>query len=89
MLSWFIKNLAITLAIYAAFPMLFALLWRREIKINSYRIWSFVVNFIIAAALFVMQGGGAMNATPCILWTIVFTSLGKRVLDKRGFLLGW
>lgn len=89
MFLWFIKNLAITLAIYAAFPMLFALLWRREIKINSYRIWSFAVNLSIAAALFVAQGGGVMNATPCILWTFVFTSLGKRVLDKRGFLLGW
>jgi len=83
--SGLLLNLAITLVMYSFFPILYAYIRRKEIESFHYRAKCFIFNLIIGAVMVAFFGGVA-NGAPYILWTFVFSSIGKRILTNRGLL---
>lgn len=81
-----IVSLAITAFAYALFPLLYANLRKRPITARKYRVFCFLFNFWVMV-LFIALNGGSSSGSPFFLWTWVFSSLGKKILDERYVLL--
>ena len=78
-----IISLLITLISYCSFPLLFAMIRKSPISSKNYSTFCYVFNGVIAF-VFVIINGGAINVAPYLLWTSVFSSIGKNILNKKG-----
>lgn len=78
-------SLLITVAVYCAFPLLYARLCRKPITARKYRVHCFFVNFLIMLVFKLITAGS--STSPYFLWTTVFTYSGVKNLKSRGILL--
>lgn len=74
-------DLILTMVLYGAFPMFFALTRKKAIRDRKYKILCYVVNLLIKLAL---CRGSIFNYAPYALWTFVFSRLGITILGNRG-----
>ena len=82
-----IFNLLITIFAYGLFPFILAKARKTAISKKKYNRLCYAVNFVIAALFFLMsEDGGAMNLAPYVLWTAVFSYLGRNTLEKKELL---
>lgn len=75
-------SLAITLAAYGAFPLIFAAVRQQAITRKRYRVICFGFNLLVMIAFCVINERFTSWA-PYVIWTAVFSSVGVRVLIKR------
>lgn len=78
-------SLLITIAVYCAFPLLYAKLRRKPITALKYRVHCFLVNFLIMLVFKLITVGS--STSPYFLWSTVFTYSGVKNLKSRGVLL--
>ncbi len=78
-----IISLLITLAAYCAFPLIFASARKSPIANRRYRVYCYIFNFVVFI-LFTALNGEVANTGPYILWTLAFSAVGVKILDKRG-----
>lgn len=78
-------SLLITIAVYCAFPLLYAKLRRKPITARKYRVHCFLVNFLVMLVFKLVTAGS--SASPYFLWTTVFTYSGVKGLRNRGMIL--
>lgn len=78
-LAGFGASLVITLIAYGVFPLFFALLRNEEISKKKYTWTCFGVN---AAVMVVFIAVGS-NGGGYVLWTWIFSAIGKKILDSR------
>lgn len=76
-------SLVITLAAYGAFPLIFAAARRRVITSKRYRVICFGFNLLVMIAFCIINERFTSWA-PYIIWTAAFSSVGVRMLEKRG-----
>ncbi len=76
-------SLLITLAVYCAFPLIFACIRKKPITSRKYRVICFCFNFLPCVAFFSM---GSSSAWPYILWTSIFSSVGVGMLERNNVL---
>lgn len=81
-------SLIITLAVYSAFPLIFARTRKKTITKRKYRVLCYCVNFVVMV-LFIVMNGEASTSGPYFIWTWVFSASGIRTLESRGLLEGW
>ena len=83
-----IASFFITLLAYGAFPLAFAQQRKKTISKKKYQILCFGINFLVMACFVVIHilSGLSHSATPYFVWTIIFSSLGIRILIDRGLL---
>lgn len=74
-------NLVLTMVLYGAFPMVFAVTRKKAIRDRKYKILCYVVNLLIKLVLY---RGSALNLAPYVLWTFVFSRFGITILGNRG-----
>lgn len=80
-----VLSLLITVAVYCAFPLLYAKIRRKPITASKYRVHCFLVNFLIMLVFKLVTAGS--SASPYFLWTTVFTYSGVKNLRSRGMIL--
>lgn len=78
-------SLLITVAVYCAFPLLYAKLRKKPITAIKYRVHCFLGNFLIMLLFKLISAGS--SASPYFLWTTVFTYYGVKKLRDRGMIL--
>lgn len=78
-------NLVVTLFSYAAFPIIFAAVRNSPITKKKYRGLCYGINAIVML-IFIIIGGDASTGAPYLLWTLVFSSLGTKILGTRGIM---
>ena len=78
-------SLAITMFSYGFFPLLFAKLRKSPISNLKYNVICYIVNFLVQFVFFVIIYGKT-SGNPYILWTLVFTSIGTKILKNKGIL---
>ena len=83
--SSLIASIIVTLILYGAFPLAFALLRKKTIAKSKYRLLCFLVN-LVGLLLFVMVNGRPSSAAPYFLWTYVFSSCGIKLLTQKNAL---
>ena len=76
----FLISLAITLVAYGTFPLVFALLRKTPISKKKYRIYCYVVNFLVWTALLISDL--SKSAAPYILWTTIFSNTDAPLLPN-------
>lgn len=81
---YILLSLIITIIRYCIFPILFALLRKKNITRKKYRTLCYVINFFIMLLFYLVDS--TLNITPYILWTSIFVYIGSRILDKKGLL---
>lgn len=82
-----IFNLLITIFAYGLFPFILAKARKTAISKKKYNRLCYAVNFAIATLFFLLsENGGAMNLAPYILWTSIFSYLGRNTLEKKELL---
>ena len=79
-------SFAITLVVYGVFPILFSVFRKSEITATKYNVICFVVNFIVAIFVKYLMNSTS-NFAPCILWTVVFTAIGRSNLKSKNALI--
>lgn len=77
-------NILITVALYSAFPLLFASLRKVPITKKKYRWICFGVNLIPEMIALIIAGKS--SGGPYLLWTTVFAGVGVKNLASRGLL---
>lgn len=80
-----IVSLAITLAAYSAFPLIYAGNRTDDIEKRKYVSKCYLVNFCVMI-LFTVLNGGTPSVAPYILWTSVFSKSGVKKLEARNLL---
>ncbi len=75
--------LIITVLAYGAIPLIFAATRKAAITRKRYRVYCFILNFFVMI-IFIALNGEAVSAGPYILWTGVFSSVGAKILNKKG-----
>lgn len=80
-----IVSIAITAFVYSLFPLLYANLRKKPITARKYRVFCFLFNFLIM--VFFIALNGSSSGSPYFLWTWVFSSLGKMILEERYVLM--
>ena len=80
-----IISLIVTLVAYGAFPIIFAKSRKKPITRKKYRILCFAINAIVMF-LFIIANGRASSGGAYVLWTLVFSNRGVRILEERGCL---
>lgn len=78
----FIISLVITLVAYGAFPLIFAKTRKKSITRKKYRILCYGINAIVMF-LFIIANGRASSGGAYVLWTLVFSNRGIRILEYR------
>lgn len=78
-------SLAITLAIYSLFPLLFAIFRKNSITSKKYDSLCYGFNILIAI-VFTVAASGMVSFGGYVLWTVVFSMLGNKILQNRGLL---
>ena len=73
----------VTLVCYGAFPILFAKFRESPIRDKRYTLICYAVNFAVAAGFIAVGSTG----TAYVLWTFVFTRMGKSKLREKGILI--
>lgn len=77
-------SILMTVVVYASFPIIFAKLRKNKISKTRYRVYSFVVNFILHCVLSgIGVFGSFTNAAPMVVWTLVFTSFGYSMMEDK------
>ena len=79
-------SLVITLIAYCIFPIFFSIFRKKEIKGKTYTIICFAVNLVIMIT-FVAINGKASSGAPYLIWTTVFSNIGKSMLNKKGLIV--
>jgi len=84
-LTYFI-SLLITLVVYGAYPLLYAILQKEPITPKRYKWVCYGVNFFLFIFIMfgILQG---TSAWPYIFWTAVFISVGRKILRDKGLLI--
>lgn len=80
-IATFLLDLMLTMVLYGAFPMFFAVTRKKAIKDRKYAGICYAVNLLIK---FTLYQGNMLNLAPCLLWTIVFSRFGITILGNRG-----
>ena len=78
-------SLAITLAAYGAFPLIFARVRSRVITRKKYRVYCFGFNLLVMITFCIIYGRFSSWA-PYLIWTTVFSGMGIRTLINKGAL---
>ena len=73
----------VTLVCYGAFPLLFAKFRETPIRDKHYTIVCYGVNLAVAAGFMAIGSSG----TAYVLWTFVFSKIGKSKLREKGILI--
>lgn len=86
----FLVAVLVTAAIYAVFPLLFALLRTSEIKRKKYMTWCICVTAAVALGFGIISSlsGNGISFAAALLWGTIFYNVGKSILKKRGLLAG-
>lgn len=79
-----IVSLVITMVAYCFFPLLYAYCENEPISKTKYRLICFGFNFIIAVLFQFFSSNN--SGMPYWLWTFIFSSVGIRMLDKKGLI---
>lgn len=80
-----IGSLVLTLIAYGAFPLLFAALRAKPITRGKYKLFCFLVNLVIMFGIGFL-GEGSSSGGPYLIWTLVFSGVGTRMLKNHGAL---
>ena len=80
-------GIVITLVVYGAFPIILAMGRKEIITKTKYNLLCFGANFFVMFLLFALIQES--SGSPYILWTCVFSSIGLKILKKRGVLEGF
>ena len=83
---YFVTNLAFTLIIYGAFPLIFSRVRSEPITKKAYKTVCYIFNFVVMVLVNLANGSYAWTLPPYILWTSVFSNSGYKKLEKRGLL---
>lgn len=75
---------SIALIPYSIFPWLFSKYRKKPIGAGEYRLWCFVVNFLIQYSLSGEAPDERVNIFAYLVWTLVFSAKGIKRLRKRG-----
>ena len=83
-----IASFFITLLVYGIFPFAYSQQVKKTITRGKYCLICFAVNFpvMIGFAVIAIMSKLQASATPYFVWTIIFSSLGIRILIDRGLL---
>ena len=80
-----ILALAITIILYGAFPLLFALTRKKRITVKKYKFLCY--GWILLVCIFdAIVSGGGPRIVSYFLWTGIFHTFGKRILTNKGIL---
>lgn len=75
-------SLLVTLVAFGLFPLFFAYEAHKTITKKKYYKLCFGINFLVVI-LFIVLRGGIISFCPYVLWTSVFSAIGKKQLQKR------
>lgn len=78
-------SILITLVAYGTFPLIFAKIRKKAITTRAYLFTCFAFNFFIRLFFFIFNNSSA--SAPYVIWTIVFSSLGKHILNSKYILV--
>lgn len=79
-----VVSLLITMAAYSAYPLLYAYCQNEPITAKKFRRRCYLGNLVPMLFFFLFNGGS--SGVPYILWTSVFSAVGKNILDRRNLL---
>ena len=85
-----ILALLITMFVYGAFPVSFAIIRKKPITKKKYKGVCYGINAIIAILFLVIEiviSGAAGSIAPYILWTGIFSIYGVKRLRKKGLII--
>ena len=80
----YILALLITMFVYGAFPVSFAIMRKKPITKKKYTRLCYGINFI--GLVFFVALNGASNGAPYLLWTWIFSNYGAKTLETKGLL---
>lgn len=79
-----VVSLLITMAAYSAYPLLYAYCQNEPITAKKFRRRCYLGNLVPMIFFFLFNGGS--SGAPYILWTSVFSAVGKNILARRNLL---
>ena len=83
MINYFFFFAILTLFVYGAFPIFFALTRRKMITKKLYRILGYVFNFVIMFFLNILGIIDSTSIIPYFIWTWFFIRWGLKILENR------
>lgn len=82
-----VLSLILTVVVYSLFPILFAWFKQKPITSFRYRLYSFLVNFVLHVLLTTIGlFSNSANVLPMIIWTLIATYIGKLRLEANNLL---
>lgn len=82
-IPYILISLAITLAAYGAFPLIFAKVYKRIITKKKYRWYCFGFNLLVMITFCIIYGRFS-SWGPYVIWTTVFSGVGIKMLTNKG-----
>lgn len=78
-------SLIITIAVYCAFPLIFAKARKAEITKKKYKLLCYGINILLCLT-FAFINGGATSFLPYLIWTCVFSNVGIKIMKRKGII---
>ena len=78
-------SMIFTMFAYGGFPIIFAKTKKGRIKASKYRGLCYGIN-AIPMSFFLISANGVYNAAPYLIWTLIFSKIGIKMLTQRGIL---